>query len=274
MQPCRPKRDSWSYRTKACESQLSSDGFEMWALLYHLPARCWERRHIHNSHCLIRQFSLSLSFSLSLCLPFSGGRDVRFQLCATKTKLGTWQFQYGPFFCIKLIGCGFDHEVEWFVCIAGLWMCCDTNNAFQFQNNKGGRGLLTITPRVANILQKNERQQWTKMLREIEKFCSYQKSKHCCAHSIKASHTKAQQQAAIDPSAAVWRADWDSTLIDHFTINSSWLLVGETSRWPSAAAIAPSVSLADHSEHEICKCNQLLFSHCLSITTHTQNQDA
>ena len=39
---CSPKRDSWSYQTKACESQLSSDGFEMWALPYHLPARCWE----------------------------------------------------------------------------------------------------------------------------------------------------------------------------------------------------------------------------------------
>lgn len=39
---CSPKQDSWSYHTKACESQLSSDGFEMWALPYHLLAHCWE----------------------------------------------------------------------------------------------------------------------------------------------------------------------------------------------------------------------------------------
>lgn len=46
---CSPKRDSWSYQTKAWESQLSSDGFEMWALPYHLPALLGMRRHNHKS---------------------------------------------------------------------------------------------------------------------------------------------------------------------------------------------------------------------------------
>lgn len=137
---CSPKRDSWSYQTKAWESQLSSDGFEMWALPYHLPALLGMRRHNHKSLLPYKAIIFlspppcprSLSLSLALLL-FSGGRDEWFQLCATKTKLGTWQFQYGLFICIKLIGCGFDGEVMWlrasqphgWTC---LFVCTQVNN--------------------------------------------------------------------------------------------------------------------------------------------------
>lgn len=99
---------------------------------------CWEWDvTIIRAYCLIRQLSLSLphralALSPSLLL-FSGGRDEWFQLCATKTKLGTWQFQYGLFICIKLIGCGFDGEVMWlhasqphgWTC---LFVCTQVNN--------------------------------------------------------------------------------------------------------------------------------------------------
>ncbi len=113
-------------------------------------------------------------------------------------------------------------------------------------------------------------------------FCSYQGKQTLLCTFQYAGHTKAQQQAVIDPPAAALRAHWDSALIDYFTINSSWLLAGETSwgAWRcSATATMHWVSHTDHNVHKIYKMQPVaVLKHLLSLSlslslthTHTQN---
>lgn len=274
---CSPKRDSWSYQTKAWESQLSSDGFEMWALPYHLPARCWEWDVTFiTAYCLIRQLSLSLSLSsLSLSFsPVSGGRDEWFQLCATKTKLGTWQFQYGLFFCIKLIGCGFDGEAMWLhVSQACVCLQSDKQIAFEFMNNRKRINIISDLAACCRKWPTTDKKYWKQMF-----FCSYRGKQTLLCTFHYAAHTKAQQQAVIDLYVAALRAHWDSTLIDFFTINSSWLPAREAIAGVSGAALLlRSSANAGHNEHKIYKCNQLLLSdththplYNVQMHTHTQ----
>lgn len=106
--------------------------------------------------------------------------------------------------------------------------CAVINNCFRISEKH--------TPSTScKILKKNDQptMEWDVLKTKSKKKRSsilIAESKHCCAHSIKAGFTKTQQQAAIDPSTAAVRAQWDSTLIDYFVINSSWLPAGETSR--------------------------------------------
>lgn len=226
------------------------------------------RRHVHNS-LLPYKAILSLSHSLSLSyLPLSGGRDELFQLCVTKTKLGTWQFQYGPFLCIKLIGSGFGEEVMWLhASHVFVKACAVINNCFRISEKH--------TPSTScKILKKNDQptMEWNVLKTKSKKKRSsilITESKHCCAHSIKAGFTKTQQQAAIDPSTAAVRAQWDSTLIDYFVINSSWLPAGETSRRVCCCSATALVHSVSHSDHKRYICNQLLLASWPFIDTNT-----
>ena len=120
-------------------------------------------------------------------------------------------------------------------CVTVPWMnpcsCLhgDKQIASSFWKNKK---IKIIHPNLAASLKKSD-QQWNEW--ELNEmfffFFLIKESKHwtllCTFHY--ASHTKAQQRAVIDPSAAALGAHSDFTLIDYFTINSSWLQAREAS---------------------------------------------